>query len=210
MRFLYSIKGVRGLTLRIMNLFFNLRYQKKMGGKVNIFGFPIVFIPKGADVKFGKGVTLISESYFSEPGINHPVMIRVMKKNAKLRIGDHVGISGGGVCVSKEVEIGNHVMLGANAFITDTDFHPVDPQNRRFNKENIGSAKVVIKDNVFLGMNTIVLKGVTIGENSIVGAGSLVVKDIPANEIWGGSPAKFIKKIEVNTPSMANSASNAE
>ncbi|WP_177217431.1 acyltransferase [Thermoflexibacter ruber] len=153
-------------------------------------------MPKGAEVKFGTGIRLISDSYFSEPGINHPVMIRLMNKNAKLTVGNNVGISGGGICVQTEVEIGNDVMLGANSFITDTDFHPVGPENRRRSREGVGTKKVTIEDNVFLGMNVIVLKGVTIGKNSIVGAGSVVATDIPPNQIWAGVPAKFVKEIK--------------
>lgn len=53
---------------------------------------------------------------------------------------------------------------------------------------------VVIKKNVFIGIGTIICNSVTIGENSIVGAGSIVTKDIPANEVWAGNPAHFIKK----------------
>ena len=55
---------------------------------------------------------------------------------------------------------------------------------------------VVIKDGAFIGAHTIVLKGVTIGERSIVGAGSVVTRSIPDYEIWAGNPAKFIKKVE--------------
>lgn len=56
--------------------------------------------------------------------------------------------------------------------------------------------KVIIKENAYLGMNTLVVKPVTIGKNSIVGAGSIVTKDIPDNEVWAGNPAKFIRKRE--------------
>ncbi len=62
---------------------------------------------------------------------------------------------------------------------------------------NTGSydrGQVVIKQKAYLGMNTLVVKPVTIGENSIVGAGSIVTKDIPANEVWAGNPARFIRK----------------
>ena len=54
---------------------------------------------------------------------------------------------------------------------------------------------VVIEDNVFIGAHTTILKGVKIGKNSIIGSCSLVSKEIPPNEVWGGNPAKFIKKI---------------
>ena len=56
-------------------------------------------------------------------------------------------------------------------------------------------APVIIEDTVFIGAKCIILKGVTIGQNSIVGAGSVVTKSIPADEIWGGNPAKFIRKL---------------
>ncbi|SFF45325.1 Acetyltransferase (isoleucine patch superfamily) [Thermoflexibacter ruber] len=192
----YRWWGLRTIQLKIENTWFNFLYKKRLGNKLQIFGFPFIFMPKGAEVKFGTGIRLISDSYFSEPGINHPVMIRLMNKNAKLTVGNNVGISGGGICVQTEVEIGNDVMLGANSFITDTDFHPVGPENRRRSREGVGTKKVTIEDNVFLGMNVIVLKGVTIGKNSIVGAGSVVATDIPPNQIWAGVPAKFVKEIK--------------
>jgi acetyltransferase-like isoleucine patch superfamily enzyme len=166
-----------------------------LGNKVEIFGFPIISIQKGAKIQIGKENRFCSQSYFSEPGVNHPVVIRLLKKDARLIIGDYVGISGGGISVEKKVVIGSNVLMGANSFISDTDFHPIDPENRRFSREKVKRASVVIGDNVFLGMNSIVLKGVTIGENSIIAAGSVVTKNVPANEIWGGNPARFIKKL---------------
>jgi acetyltransferase-like isoleucine patch superfamily enzyme len=192
---LYSIWGIRKLVVILQELLVNLLFAHKLGNKINVLGIPIISIHKGAKVKFGKNILLISHSYFSQPGVNHPVIIRALTANSQLVIGNDVGISGGGVCVMKEVIIGNNVMLGANAFITDTDFHPIAAQNRRHNYDDIQASKVVIEDNVFIGMNSIVLKGVTIGTNSVIGAGSIVVKDVPPNQIWAGSPAKFIKNL---------------
>lgn len=195
MTLLFNIKGLRGLILYFQNRLFNLIYKKRLSAQIRIFGWPIISIVKGASISIGKNLTLISDSFFSEPGINHPAIIRLLSKNSNLRIGDNVGLSGGGICVKEQVIIGDNVMLGANTFIADTDFHPISASNRRFDKENVKTLPVVIGNNVFIGMNSIVLKGVTIGENSIIGAGSLVVKDVPNNEIWGGNPAKFIKSL---------------
>jgi acetyltransferase-like isoleucine patch superfamily enzyme len=192
---LYSIWGIRKLVVILQEFFVNLIFKHKVGNKISILGLPIISIHKGAKVKFGKNILLISHSFFSQPGVNHPVIIRALTEDSRLTIGNDVGISGGGICVMKEVTIGNNVMLGANAFITDTDFHPISPQNRRHNYDDIQASKVVIEDNVFIGMNSIVLKGVTIGANSVIGAGSIVVKDIPPNQIWAGSPAKFIRNL---------------
>jgi acetyltransferase-like isoleucine patch superfamily enzyme len=180
---LYSIWGIRTITIAIQTFFFNLYYKNKLGNNIKLLGVPIISIPKNAKVFFGKEILLISHSYFSEPGINHPVIIRLLRKEALLTIGNDVGISGGGICVQSEVIIGNNVMLGANTFITDTDFHPINPHNRRHSYDNVKAKKVIIEDNVFIGMNSIVLKGVKIGANSVIGAGSIVSKDIPANQI---------------------------
>lgn len=88
-------------------------------------------------------------------------------------------------------------MIGGNCKIYDNDFHSLD-FNERMGTVDLWSktCPVVIKDGAFIGAHTIVLKGVTIGERSIVGAGSVVTRSIPDYEIWAGNPAKFIKKVE--------------
>lgn len=96
------------------------------------------------------------------------------------------------------IMIGDNVMIGVGTHIYDTNFHNINPY-LRIDKhdpiEQVKTAPIVIKDNVFIGAYSIILKGVTIGKNSIVAAGSVVINSIPDNEIWGGNPAKFIKKI---------------
>src|SRR5690606_22813629 len=145
------------------------------GNKVSIFGFPMIFLERGSQISVGKGVIFCSTSYFNEPGVNHPVMIRLLSENAKLVLGDRVGISGWGISVQEGFVLGDDVLLVTNTFITDTDFHPLDPEIRKvMRREFVTTKKVFIGDNVFIGMNSIILKGVTIGENSIVGAGSVV------------------------------------
>lgn len=192
---LYKIFGIRKIILLVQKIYFLLLYGRYFNFSVNVFGLPIIDIFKGSKVSIGKNLVLISTSFFSEPGVNHPVIIRTLSKEAELNIGENVGISGGGICCTSKVVIGNNVMFGANSFVTDTDFHPVDPSNRRFSRDNIKSAPVIIEDNVFLGMNVIVLKGVRIGKNSIVAAGSIVSADIEPNCIAAGIPAKKIKNI---------------
>lgn len=80
--------------------------------------------------------------------------------------------------------------------ITDSNHHSLDWRVRNLEGDtDRKSAPVVIEDYVFIGARSIVLKGVRIGARSVIAAGSVVVKDIPAGELWGGNPAKFIKKI---------------
>lgn len=192
---LFRIWGVRKLTHLLLNAWFNARYARRLGNTVQVFGLPLLQLPAGARLQIGRGAWLISDSFFSEPGVSHPVMIRLLNPQACLTIGHDFGLSGGGICVQTEVRIGNGVMLGANAFITDTDFHPLGLEERRFNFNNIRSRPVVIGNNVFVGMNAIILKGVSIGDNAVIGAGSVVSCNVPANEIWAGNPARFVRRL---------------
>lgn len=75
-------------------------------------------------------------------------------------------------------------MIGGGCTICDTDFHPLDYEKRmKYDVDAIGCKPVRIKEGAFIGMNSIILKGVTVGKNSIVGAGAVGTKDIPDNEI---------------------------
>jgi acetyltransferase-like isoleucine patch superfamily enzyme len=122
-------------------------------------------------------------------GIRNPCIISTHHSDAKLQIGNSCGFSGTVIGVFKEVYLGNHVRCGANTLITDSDWHPDDPR--------VGSAQPVrIEDGVWIGYGSIVLKGVTIGENSVIGAGSVVVSDIPKNVIAAGNPCRVIKSLD--------------
>jgi acetyltransferase-like isoleucine patch superfamily enzyme len=117
---------------------------------------------------------------------------------AKLRIGDWSGISGGCLWATDSITIGNHVNIGANCIIMDGDMHSTDWRLRhkdRLSKDSVPFKKlpIIIGDDVWLGANCIVLKGVTIGARTIIGAGSVVTKEIPADCIAVGNPCKVIK-----------------
>lgn len=89
------------------------------------------------------------------------------------------------------IEIHNHVHITYGSVLL-THFLDTEKQGVKWNK-----GKIIIEENVFLGTRVIITKPVTIGKNSIVAAGSVVTKDIPSNEIWGGVPAKLIKKRKI-------------
>jgi acetyltransferase-like isoleucine patch superfamily enzyme len=190
----YRIRGIRKVSLSVDNMLFNLLWRRKLGVRIKIFGWPIISVYSSANLHIGHNLVLISDAYFSEPGVAHPVMIRVLNTKAEILIGHDVGISGGGICAAEKVVIGDNVMFGANAFVTDTDFHPMDGI-RRYRQDNMKIAPVKIGNNVFLGMNVLVLKGVTIGDNSIIAAGSVVTTDMPANCIAGGIPARILRRL---------------
>lgn len=93
------------------------------------------------------------------------------------------------------VNIGNDVQITRGVTIL-THSYDWSVVKKKYSRLYGASGNVVIKDNVFIGVNTVILKGVTIGENSIIGAGSVVAKDIPANSVAVGNPAKVIHKID--------------
>ena len=110
----------------------------------------------------------------------------------EIRIGNYCLISPGvRISAAKSVQIGDNCMFAANVYISDSDWHGIYNRIRPFRSEK----PVVLENNVWLGERVIVNKGVRIGENSVIGAGSIVTKDIPANVIAAGNPARVVKSI---------------
>lgn len=120
------------------------------------------------------------------------------EENAVIEIGDNVGISSSSIWAFEKITIGNYVNIGADCIILDSDAHSLNYEDRRngkLDKQNRKSRPVVIEDDVLIGTRSIILKGVTIGARSIIGAGSVVTCSVPSDEIWAGNPARFVKKL---------------
>ena len=114
-----------------------------------------------------------------------------------ITIGDHVLISPGvRISAAHSITIADSCMLASHVYITDSDWHGIYdrslPPSQTF--------RVVLEENVWIGDSAIVCKGVTIGQNSIVGAGSVVTSDIPANVIAAGNPAKILRALDPDKP----------
>lgn len=171
----------------------------QLGDNVQILGSPLVSMEPDSQILIGANYVLWSDSRYTGLGINHPVVLRTLRAGARARIhikGD-AGISGATICAAIEINIGSHVLLGANVTIVDTDFHSLKANDRRYNNNpyDIAASPVNIADNVFIGTGAFILKGVNIGANSIIGVGAIVVCDIPANAIAASNPAKIIGNI---------------
>jgi maltose O-acetyltransferase len=122
------------------------------------------------------------------------IMICAVNPASEIVIGDGNFLDNNMVIAAAEkVTIGNDCLLGDLVSITDCDFHEVNPATRR--QSQGAKAPVTIGNNVWLGSGTAVLKGVTIGDNSIVGARSVVTKSIPANCIAVGNPARVVRSL---------------
>lgn len=125
-------------------------------------------------------------------GLFKPCTITILN-GAELRIGNYTGFSGVSIYCSCNISIGNYCNFGGNTSIWDTDFHPINYIERRVTIDGAKRKAIIIGDDVFIGANVIILKGVTIGNRSIIGAGSVITVNIPDDEIWAGNPAKFIR-----------------
>lgn len=178
---------------------FKLDYYNVLYGKDCKFkGYARITIHKGGACQIGDGFRCLSGIRYCVSS-NDPSKI-VVWPGGTLKIGNNVGVSATSFACKGSIEIGNNVRIGSGCVIHDTDHHSFNPKIRtgKDKSADVANAKkkpVIIKDNVFIGARCLILKGVTIGENSIVGAGSVVTKDIPDNEIWAGNPAKFIKQL---------------
>ena len=130
-------------------------------------------------------------------------------ENATCEVGDFTLLNGPLIMAEERIEIGSYCLISWNVGIADSDFHPLDPAQRRVDamalapfykdrppRPTLRTAPVVIKDNVWIGMGAVILKGVTIGENSVVAAGAIVSKDVPPNSVVAGNPAAVVKRLE--------------
>lgn len=150
----------------------------------------IKFIRKPDSVIFiGRNCQFRNSDISNLIGVNHKCIISTHSRSAKLIIGDGCGFSGTTIGCFEKISIGNNVKCGSNTLITDSNWHPDDFRS--------GQPKpIVIEDNVWLGYGVVVLKGVTIGKNSLIGINSVVTSDIPQNCIAAGSPCKIIRYLK--------------
>ena len=167
-----------------------IRYRCDIGKNIKLDGdVPYIFgygkITIGDNVKVGNRNTwVVGLKVYSEP---------------LLKIGDNTTLGYMNmISVAKEVVIGNHCLLAGEIKIFDNNSHSLDPGKRREHAILDASEvePVYIEDDVWIGTNAIIMKGVTIGKGAVVAAGSVVTKSIPSYTVVGGNPAKILKHIE--------------
>jgi acetyltransferase-like isoleucine patch superfamily enzyme len=130
-------------------------------------------------------------------------------ENGRCAIGDFTLLNGALIMAEERIDIGSYCIVSWNVGIADSDFHPLEPAQRLIDAQALApffqnrpprpklkTAPVKISDNVWIGMNAVILKGVTIGENSVVAAGAVVTKSIPPNTVVAGNPAVPVKTFQ--------------
>lgn len=188
-KFRYAVKINRVFSTLYTCLLCKLK-DIRLGSEVIFTGIPRLHRFPGSSVEIGDNCRFNSSRNAVRMGIFKPCSFVTMSKKAKIRIGKNVGGTGVTIAAAENITIGNNVLLGAYTFIMDTDWHNPNPEER--NSANYSAKPVVIEDGVFLGYNSVVLKGVTIGKNSVIAANSLVVHSIPPNSLAMGNPCKVI------------------
>jgi len=130
-----------------------------------------------------------------------------IQKDGKCTVGDFTLLNGAIVMAEELIAIGSHCLISWGVGIADSDFHPLEPAQRLIDsralapffkdrppRPKLKAVPVKIGDNVWIGMNAVILKGVTIGDNSVVAAGAVVTKSVPANTVVAGNPAVEVKR----------------
>ncbi len=174
------------------NYFYCLLIGIELGKQISFYGRTIFKRRRRSRIVIGSGCRFRSKEKSNLIGINHRCIIATHASGAQIEIGDGCGFSGTVIGAFDKIILEKNVRCGANTLITDSDWHLDDPR--------VGKPKpIYIKENVWLGYGVIVMKGVTIGENTIIGSGSVVTKDIPANVIAAGNPCKVIKQLQPAT-----------
>lgn len=174
--------------------------NKRISGQPTI-NQPTIIIGEGSIV-FGKNVWL---GYFPSPKFySGSIHIEARKVDSKIVFGNNIYVNNNFTIVAEasSITIGDDVLIGTNVEIIDSDFHGLHPSER--NTGTHQAAAVVIERNVFIGSNVCIIKGVKIGENSVVANGSVVTTSFPANVIIGGNPAKIIRYFDDDQSSKGN------
>lgn len=166
------------------------------GNQWRILGMPIIQRHRSSEIVLGDGLTLRSWPRTNPLVPDHPVVLATRRADAVIRVGDDCGLSGTTIVAADRIHIGDWVQIGSNVSIVDTDFHPLRPEDRARDFNAGETAPIRIEDDAFIGMNSLILKGVTIGEGGVVGAGSVVSRDVPARTVVAGNPANVVKELE--------------
>ncbi len=166
--------------------------EVKIGKNTKFNGFPNIHRYPNSSITIGSGCTFNSSRYSLSIGLNQPCSFVTLNENAKIIFGDNSGASGLKIAARSTVKIGNNVLIGAGCIMLDNDAHNSNLTKRV--QKIIPARPIIIEDNVFVGLECVILKGVKIGKNTVIGARSVVISNIPENSIAMGNPCTVIFK----------------
>jgi acetyltransferase-like isoleucine patch superfamily enzyme len=178
---------------RVFHYYYLIYHGVETGfGHVTLDGLPVIQKAKGSRIRLGPGTTLVSRCAGNPAGVNHPVVLATLTSGAVIDIEGPFGATGSSIVAATAVRIGAGSGLGANSHIFDTDFHAI---GRDWQGE-VKSKPVVLGRNVWVAASCHILKGVTVGDNAVIGAASVVTRDVEAFTVVAGNPARLIRRLE--------------
>jgi acetyltransferase-like isoleucine patch superfamily enzyme len=156
----------------------------------------------------GPGTVIFGDDCFVASSPYHPTTPWTHDEDAVIRFGNGVGLAGTRIGCRVSIVVGNNTGL-SDSRIMDSDFH--DARDTSGNRQNSSGPahEVVIGDNVWMGAGSMILKGVSIGNNSVVGAGAVVATNVPPNAVVFGNPAKVIWNLKPPVPSVEGEATDS-
>jgi acetyltransferase-like isoleucine patch superfamily enzyme len=162
-------------------------------GRVMFAGRPMISVAGNSTFIVGRDVEVASALRANPLGCFQPCVLRTLAPGARLVLGDNAGLSATVLCAGLSIEIGGGTLIGAGTMIIDNDFHVYSAQGWR-SEMQAGARPVKIGREVFIGARAIILKGVTIGDRAVIGAGAVVTRDVPADHLAAGNPAAISPK----------------
>lgn len=177
-------------------LYYFVKFSKNitLGKNVVFKKKPYIIKHKKASIEIGDYTTINSDNYGYHINMFQKCKLYADRAGGKIKIGKKCRIHGTCIHAYNEIQIGDNCLIAANTQIIDGNGHKLsfpDVENRIYTTDE--GIPIIIEDNVWIGANSIILGGTTIGYGSIIAAGSIVKGNVPPMSIFGGNPAKIIK-----------------
>ena len=181
---------IKQVVARVASALWVRIYRLKFGGRVQ---FGRNFRTNGKLVIKGPGQVIFGDDVNAWAHAEKNVLI-TYTPDSVIVVGSGTRLNGAGLMAYTRIEIGPRCILGST-LLFDSDFHPLDPERRHDTYAPVQCAPIIIGENAWLGGQSAVLKGVTVGENSVVAFRAVVAESVPANMVVAGNPARIVKQL---------------
>ena len=184
------------MKIRILRFIytFKLLYYKlkgvQFGKKCFVSGFPELRRCKNSEIVVGNEVVMHSKKKYNTL-IRLPISISTVEPGARVELHDHCGLSGCKIVCANHVSVGEYTIIGPDVILYDCKEHEYSPEIGWLGRTQRTGKPIIIGKRCYIGMRSIILKGVTIGDDCVVAAGAVVTKDMPAGHIAIGNPATY-------------------
>lgn len=196
------MRKINSIFQKLINNFYLFKIKRRknivLGKNVRI-DYQTKIFTNNNFLKLGDNVFLRSNKIGYHAGMPFPTTILIDKENAECSIGENSRVNGCYIHIhaQKKIIIGKNTVIASGTNIIDSNGHKTLSNNRTIGRDT--AEEILIGNNVWIGLNSVILKGTIIGDNSIVAAGSVVKGVFPENSLIQGNPAKLVKELNINS-----------